>query len=465
VGRILGLWSFQGRVGRAEYVAAGVALFAVKYSIDFLVATKFNQAWSPLVYLSPRVSPLTTVDPREAYWLWLLACALPFIAAGMALSARRLRDMGFSPLWAGLFLVPFLHFVFFLVLAVAPSQRREAEGVAGGPYREPGAVPPEPRGARLIPRQAATALVFGLAASLFFGYLAYVVGAHAKVFGPGLFVAAPFFMGFIAAYPMNFWRAASRSSSVLYGLLTLFASDVILLALGWEGMACLVMAFPMMAAMSALGALLGRAVAQARARPVALAVAPFILVLDPVAPPRAAPFAVVSEVTIHAPPDVVWRHVVAFPPITAPPEAIFALTPMPIEARIDGSLRRCIFTTGVFEEPIEVWSPGQELTFGVRSEPAALADYLRVTRGQFLLRANADGTTTLRGTTWYELEVGPAFYWSRWTQMFLHAIHMRVLRHIQTLAEQPGVTPAAAAAQPGWMAAMNETCACTRHVP
>jgi uncharacterized membrane protein YhaH (DUF805 family) len=466
--RLLRLWSFEGRIGRAEYVATGAALFAVKYSIDLLIAARFGRAWSPLMYLSPRVSPLTTADPREAFWLWLLVAALPFIAAGIALSARRLRDMGYSPFWAGLFLLPFLHFLFFLVLAVAPPAHRAAEGAGGGPYREPAAEPPPPPGARLIPRHAATALVFGLAASLVIGWVAYVVGAHTHQLGAGMFVGAPFAMGFITSFAMNFWRPQTRSASIGYGLLTLLAAYVLLMALGWEGIACLIMASPIMAGLCVLGALLARAAALARLAPAALAVAPLIVAIDPVAPPRPEPFAVVSEIVIHAAPDEVWRHVVAFPPIDAPPEAIFALTAMPIEARIDGTgagaLRRCIFTTGEFEEPIEVWQPGRELTFGVRAQPAGLDGYLRVTRGQFLLLPHADGTTTLRGTTWMEVKVGPTSYWRAWTRLFVHEIHMRVLRHIQALAEHRG-RAVAAAAQPAWMAAVNETCDCTRHAP
>jgi hypothetical protein len=44
-----------------------------------------------------------------------------------------------------------------------------------------------------------------------------------------------------------------------------------------------------------------------------------------------------------------------------------------------GALRRCIFTNGTFEEPIQVWRAPRELTFGVRKQPAAVDDYLNET--------------------------------------------------------------------------------------
>src|SRR5581483_913465 len=136
-----------------------------------------------------------------------------------------------------------------------------------------------------------------------------------------------------------------------------------------------------------------------------------------------------------------WHNVVAFPAIDSPPAPVFAVLAMPLRARIEGegvgATRRCIFTNGTFVEPIEVWDPGRELAFGVRSQPPGLGQYIHVTRGQFLLRDNGDGTTTLRGTTWYQLRVAPAVYWHLWTQPFLHAIHMRVLVHVKDLAEHP----------------------------
>jgi hypothetical protein len=109
-----------------------------------------------------------------------------------------------------------------------------------------------------------------------------------------------------------------------------------------------------------------------------------------------------------------------------------------------------------------VWDEPRELSFGVAEQPDHLAEYLDVKRGQFLLTDNHDGTTTLRGTTWYALKVFPTVYWSGWAQTFLHAIHLRVLEHVKRLSEQPDEA-LAAAAMPSWMAASNATCNCTRH--
>src|SRR5262249_14761249 len=104
----LDLWSWQGVASRRAYVLAGAALFAVKYPLDWGVSAFFDRPWNPLMYLSPRVSPLFKFNDHPAYWFTLLAVALPFAAAGVSLSARRLRDVGVHPFWAGLFFLPFL---------------------------------------------------------------------------------------------------------------------------------------------------------------------------------------------------------------------------------------------------------------------------------------------------------------------------------------------------------------------
>lgn len=57
----------------------------------------------------------------------------------------------------------------------------------------------------------------------------------------------------------------------------------------------------------------------------------------------------------------------------------------------------------------------------------------------------------------------PTAYWKRWTELFLHAIHLRVLDHIKQISEQPTLAQRTPAVQPAWMAAANATCDCTRH--
>jgi hypothetical protein len=113
-------------------------------------------------------------------------------------------------------------------------------------------------------------------------------------------------------------------------------------------------------------------------------------------------------------------------------------------------VRHCIFSTGPFAEPIEVWDEPQLLKFGVTANPAPLSElspygniqpphlhgYFVSKQGQFLLTALPGGRTRLEGTTWYQHTMWPAAYWHLWSDYIIHRIHLRVLEHIKAEAER-----------------------------
>jgi hypothetical protein len=124
-----------------------------------------------------------------------------------------------------------------------------------------------------------------------------------------------------------------------------------------------------------------------------------------------------------------------------------------MRARIDGAgvgaVRRCEFSTGAFVEPITVWDAPRRLAFDVAAHPAPMAEwspyrhvtpphlegYLRSRHGEFRLTALEGGRTRVDGTTWYEVGMAPAAYWTLWSDALLHAVHGRVLRHVKALSE------------------------------
>jgi len=61
---------------------------------------------------------------------------------------------------------------------------------------------------------------------------------------------------------------------------------------------------------------------------------------------------------------------------------------------------------------------------------------MRSLHGQFRLIALDDRHTLLEGTTWYQDYFWPQPYWSGWSDMIVHRIHMRVLEHVKQQAEQ-----------------------------
>ena len=136
----------------------------------------------------------------------------------------------------------------------------------------------------------------------------------------------------------------------------------------------------------------------------------------------------------------------------------------PVHATISGqgvgAVRECVFTTGAFEEPIDVWDEPHRLHFSVAKQPPVMnemswvpnlqpehitREYLRSRKGQFLLTQLPNGHTLLEGTTWYELQYWPSSYWHLWSDAIIHRIHMRVLNHIKEEVEsQEGQLPTSA---------------------
>jgi hypothetical protein len=145
--------------------------------------------------------------------------------------------------------------------------------------------------------------------------------------------------------------------------------------------------------------------------------------------------------------------VVTFSQLPEPTEWIFNTgIAYPIRAEIKGegvgAIRHCIFSTGEFVEPIEVWNEPYQLGFGVQTmplpmhelsfaniQPPHLEDYLQVTHGEFKLQRLPGNRTRLLGTTWYSNKVWPNEYWKVWSDGIIHAIHLRVLNHIKQLSE------------------------------
>jgi hypothetical protein len=161
-----------------------------------------------------------------------------------------------------------------------------------------------------------------------------------------------------------------------------------------------------------------------------------------------------TVVEIDAPPEEVWQRVIAFTELPEPREWLFRLgfaypRRAALHGRGVGAVRECVFSTGSFVEPIDVWDEPQRLGFSVATQPppmqegtlysdlhpAHLDDYLRSERGQFLLAPIGGGRTRLEGTTWYRHQIWPAAYWRLWSDPIIRRIHMRVLAHIKQLAE------------------------------
>jgi hypothetical protein len=237
----------------------------------------------------------------------------------------------------------------------------------------------------------------------------------------------------------------------------------VLLIVAIEGLICIVMAAPFAVGLALLGGVAGYAIQQgywrAKQAPAMLSIvllfSPSFMGAEHLAHRQPQTFVVKSAIEVNAAPETVWKEVVSFGQISPPTEMIFrAGIAYPIRAEMIGSgaaaVRHCVFSTGQFVEPIEVWDEPRLLRFGVTEnpppmreitpyanlEPAHLHGYFVSHQGQFLLTELQGGRTRLEGTTWYTHAIWPETYWHWWSDYIIHRIHMRVLEHIRAEAER-----------------------------
>ena len=446
---LLRFWfTFEERVDRRTYLVHGFALMTVKYAFDAVFMwLALGEFWSPVDYLRTGIARADRVPGAStAFLLALGVWTLPFLWIGITMTVRRAIDAGLSAWTSLFFFVPWVNYLFMLVLSAIPT-RTPPPAIAAL------AEPPRSYEARL------PSAMLSIAAGMGVGLAMIAIGVYAlSGYGLALFVGTPFVMGAATAFLFNRRYPASRRETheVTLLMLAFFGGLAMLVAI--EGVLCLAMAAPLAICLAIMGAWLGRWIA---ARPpesprhamIGMLALPLSAVLGG-GPPAASVHEVLSVVEIDASPEVVWKYIVEFPPLAPPTELVFrAGIAYPMRARIEGSgvgaVRHCVFSTGTFVEPITRWEPGRLLAFDVAAQPAPLTEwspwpgiapphldgFFRTRRGEFRLIPLDDGRTRLEGRTWYELDIAPAAYWMLFADAFIGRIHGRVLTHIGRLAE------------------------------
>jgi uncharacterized membrane protein YhaH (DUF805 family) len=463
---VSGLLSWHGTIGRGRYLVTGVLLFAVKHLLDRLVATKvFGLSWSLFNYWVFGESSKIDETPygRLKFYGTLVALAIPFIWVGVVLTLRRLRDAGL-PLWlVAVFFLPFINLLFFLLLSIMPA-RASGERLPRTFY-----------GSlrhfldRTIPQGRLGSAALGVLFTVLMTTGMTVLSVQGLGnYGWGLFVGLPFCLGLTSVLIYGYQAERTLGSCVLVSLLSVLLASAALIAVALEGLICILMAAPLGAVLAMAGGMIGYVIQRRDAgrrdavRDYTLHACALLLLVLPalmfiersvhLEPPLRE---VRTRVIINAAPERVWPKLVAFTELPPPTERLFKTgIAYPLRAEIEGSgagaVRHCVFSTGAFVEPIEVWDEPRLLKFGVTAQPPVMDElspyahlkpphlnsYLHSRKGQFLLTRLPDGRTLLEGTTWYENSFWPGLYWNNWSDYIIHRIHLRVLEHIKRTSEE-----------------------------
>jgi len=451
-------YSTEGTVSRGVYLLVGVIGFAIKHNLDRAVATwGFGREWGIFNYWMPlrQVAGIRHLSSNDGLFLAaMVALSLPFIWVGVVMTMKRLRGAGLPMSLMALFFVPFLNLLFFLGLCIVPERER----APGQRLERPSWL------ARVVPHGAMGSAAVSLLLTVPVGVAIAVFGVEALTnYGWGIFVALPFTMGFASALIHEAREERSFSAAVGVACLSvaLLGSGLLLLAV--EGFFCILMAAPIALPLAAFGGFCAHAMQLRRwlrndvpaVLSALLLITPSVQLFEHSLARQSPVYAVRSSIEIHASPEKVWQQVVAFSEIGPPREWLFrAGVAYPIRAEIAGqgvgSERHCVFSTGAFVEPIQVWDEPRLLKFSVTQNPDPMQEwtpyrevrpphlhgFLVSNGGQFLLTPLPDGGTRLEGTTWYQHGLWPAAYWRLWSDEIIHEIHMRVLTHIRDEVEE-----------------------------
>lgn len=261
-----------------------------------------------------------------------------------------------------------------------------------------------------------------------------------------IFVIVPILMGMVSAW---FWiKLELRSKhivgySILNGLLAILLSYIFL----GEGVICLLIVSPLIFAFITSGAFLGQRMFRKNNQRLNVSVCSLlflVFVVDSLSEHNYVNL-VADEMVINATPEQIWKHVVAFDKIEKKDDYWLFQIGMPspaqttVEGYYKGAGRKCIFSNGyIFEEKIVTYEPNKNLTFDIIGQPLdpEIMGHIDILRGQFLLKDNGNGTTTLIGNSWYRLHVFPIWYYDIWAKSITRNVHLRVMEHIKELSEK-----------------------------
>ncbi|MCS3556444.1 MULTISPECIES: hypothetical protein [unclassified Sphingobacterium] len=259
------------------------------------------------------------------------------------------------------------------------------------------------------------------------------------------FVIIPMLMGIISTW---YWKNLNLKGKQITGYSII--SGIIAIALSYfflnEGVICLLIVSPLIFGFIISGAFIGRAMFKRNNQKLnvsLISILILIFIVDSISDHDHENM-VSDKIVINATPEEIWQHVVAFDKIENKENYwLFKIgMPSPMATTVSdrklGANRKCIFSNGyIFDETIVEFDINKNLTFDIIDQPKdpEIMGHIDITKGQFLLHDNGDGTTTLTGNSWYKLHVFPTWYYDLWAESITRNVHFRVMEHVKVLSE------------------------------
>jgi hypothetical protein len=278
------------------------------------------------------------------------------------------------------------------------------------------------------------------------GYL-LVVG-NQESFATVMFVLVPFVSGFSIA-------AVTRDGVMLGACCfsTWIVSLLVLIVVGFEGYICCLMALPLIAIGTAIGALIGYFVRgrfldassnALRNKALLMVAAPVLIVsANQLEKPhrsveRMETFA--TSVEVIATPNEVWPHIVRMPNLSGDKPFLLRIgLPVPdhctLEGEAVGATRVCHFDQGIIGQEVTEWDEPRR--FAVKTTQATLPGrhWLRFGDAEYDLKVTPNGTLVTRRSS-IGSKLYPRWYWRPFEAWGVESEHVFVLSSLKQAVEE-----------------------------
>ena len=281
------------------------------------------------------------------------------------------------------------------------------------------------------------------------GLYADADAAYLYLLGHGYSARAHRLTGRIAGHAgFSISLVARQSNSIIAaGLLSVLCSLVFLIALGKEGVLCAVLAFPIILAGLAIGAMIGvqlrKFLARRAANPTTttgllLLVAPLVIVAGARVerPLLQYPRIETIQTTIEANDSLehVWRDILTIDSVQATkPLLMYVGLPIPqrctMQGRGLGAKRTCYFNVGYIEETVTAWNPPYKLGLSIDRTHMPGRHWLGFERAEYRLESKRQTTVLTRITT-VTSNLAPSWYWRPFERLGVESEHRYILQNV-----------------------------------
>jgi hypothetical protein len=154
------------------------------------------------------------------------------------------------------------------------------------------------------------------------------------------------------------------------------------------------------------------------------------------------PTRVATQMTFSGSTQHVWSGLMFYEQIeTRPPVYLRLLLPVPIETigpkSAVGDEARCVYERGHLIKRITQIDPGRHYAFEVSEQALEGRGGMRLSGGEYTLRALGDDRTEVTLATHYVSPRRPRWFWRPIERMVCHAFHRHILRAMRRKLESP----------------------------